>query len=469
MLKFYNTLTRKKEEFKPISKNRITMFVCGQTVYDDAHLGHAKTYINFDILARWLRYLKYSVFYVQNVTDIDDKIIKRARERKIPPLELSKHYTKRFLQDLESLKIKQNINLFPKSSDYIPQIIEQIKTLIEKGYAYVVDGDVYYDVSKFKDYTKLSRMSLKELEKHRIEPDFRKKNPYDFSLWKKQKLGELAWDSPWGKGRPGWHIEDTAMTVTIFGPQYDIHGGATELMFPHHTNEIAQAEAATGKKPFVRYWLHSGVLKIKGKKMSKSLRNFITIRETLKRHDAEVLRLFFASTHYRKPIDYDEKPITQAKQKLDTFYNTLETIMKRSKTKMMSKKETEFKKIISEIKDKFTDAMNDDLNTPLALTYIFELSRKINKLIDEEKEISKELANDVINSFRELGGIFGILEKEIKVKEELPKEIMDLIIKREGYRKRGEFELADKVRRELRKKGILIEDTPTGPRWKKIN
>jgi len=466
MLKVFNTLTRKKEEFKPISKDKVTMFVCGQTVYDDAHLGHAKTYINFDIIVRWLRFLDYKVFYAQNITDVDDKIIKRANERGITFKELAEFYIKRFFEDMEALGVKQNVDKFPKSSDYIPQIIDQIQTLLRKGYAYLVDGDVYYDVDKFKDYTKLSGMTIEDLNKHRIEPDERKRNTYDFSLWKSAKPNEPSWNSPWGKGRPGWHIEDTAMTVAIFGPQYDLHGGASELMFPHHTNEIAQAEAATGKKPFVKYWLHGGVLNIKGEKMSKSLKNFIKIREILKQYDPEVLRMFFASTHYRSPIDFDEAALEQAKQRLESLYNILNRISNSIKNEK-TEKEKQLEVLLIETKNKFTEAMNDDFNTSLALTKLFNLAGEVNSFIDKNEKISKETGEKIVKILKELGYILGILQKEIK-KEKLPKEILDLIIKREGYRKRGDFQEADKIRKELFEKGILVEDSPEGPRWKKI-
>jgi len=465
MLKVFNTLTKKKEEFVPMEKDKVKMFVCGQTVYDDAHLGHAKTYINFDVIVRWLRYLGFKVFYAQNITDIDDKIIKRSNERGMTFKELAEYYIKRFFEDMEALGVKQNVDLFPKSSEYVPQIIEQIKTLIKNGYAYVVEGDVYYDVNKFKDYTKLSRMTIDDLTKHRIEPDPRKKNTYDFSLWKATKPGEPFWDSPWGKGRPGWHIEDTAMTVSIFGPQYDLHGGASELIFPHHTNEIAQAEAATGKKPFVKYWLHGGVLNIKGEKMSKSLKNFIKIREVLKDYESEVLRMFYVSTHYRAQIDLDEEAIKQAKEKLDAFYNIINRISNSIKDEKID--DEKLLKAVEESKAKFTNAMNDDFNTPLALSVLFELAKYANKFVDENGKISKKTGEKVISTFKELGYVLGVLQKEIK-KEALSKEIMDLIFKREGYRKRGDFVAADKIRKELAEKGILVEDSPEGPRWKKI-
>jgi cysteinyl-tRNA synthetase len=465
MLKIFNTLTRRKEQFKPLHDKEVKMFVCGQTVYDDAHMGHAKTYVQMDIIVRWLRKLGYIVFYIQNITDIEDKIIRRAKERGQDPLELAEFYAKRFLEDMKALKVTKNVDMFPKTTDYITQMIEQIKTLIAKGFAYIVDGDVYYDVTKFKDYTKLSRMSLEELKKHRIEPDPRKKNPFDFSLWKSQKPGELAWDSQWGKGRPGWHIEDTAMTMTIFNaPQYDLHGGATELIFPHHTNEIAQAEGATGKKPFVKYWLHTGVLQIGGVEMHKSLENFVTIRETLKKHDPEVLRLYYASTHYRKPIEFGEKDLEQAKNRLEALYNTLRNVRHVVST---NGKSNDFRKTLDETKRKFAEAMNDDFNTPLALTQLFALSKKTNQLIGKDK-INPKLANEIVETFKELGAIFGILEKEIEA-EKISKEAEELIRKREEARKKKDWKRADEIRRQIQELGYALEDTVDGVRWKKLD
>ncbi len=466
VLKVYNTLTRRKENFKPMRGKKVKMFVCGQTPYDDAHVGHAKTYVQFDIIVRWLKHLGYDVYYAQNITDIEDKLINRAKEKGVEPSSLAEQYTKRFLEDMEALKVKKNIDMFPTTSDYIPQMIVQIRTLIKKGYAYVVDGDVYYDVTKFKDYTKLSRMSIEELEKHRIEPNPLKKNSFDFALWKSQKPGEPAWDSPWGKGRPGWHIEDTAMTVTLFGPQYDLHGGASELIFPHHTNEIAQAEAATDRKPFVKYWLHTGVLNIKGAKMSKSLKNLVTIREVLRRYKPEVLRLYYASTHYRKGMDFDENDLERPKAELEYLYNTLRNV----DHAVSSKGETleEVKTLLAKTKKKFADAMNNDFNTPLAFTHLYALARKINKIISKRK-ISEHQVEKVIQIFRELGKIFGILEEEVKTEEKLPKKVESLIQQREEARKNKDWKAADKIRKEINKLGYLLEDTPEGVRWRKIS
>jgi len=465
VLTVFNTLTKRRERFKPMQDKEVKMFVCGQTVYDDAHMGHAKTYVQFDIIVRWLRKLGYKVFYVQNITDIEDKIIKRAKERGEDPLELAKLYAKRFFEDMEALKVTKNVDMFPKTTDYIPQMIEQIRALIDKGYAYVIDGDVYYDVAKFKDYTKLSRMPLEELKKHRIEPDPRKKNPIDFSLWKSQKPGELAWDSPWGKGRPGWHIEDTAMTMAIFkAPQYDLHGAGAELIFPHHTNEIAQAEAATGKKPFVKYWLHTGVLQIGGVEMHKSLRNFVTIREILEKYDPEVLRLCYASTHYRKPIEFDERDLEQAKNRLETLYNTLRNVKHATSASGTS---NDLKKSIAETKRKFAEAMNNDFNTPLALTHLFVLSKETNKLISRDK-INPKLADEIIATFKELGVIFGILEKELEEKK-MPKEVEELIGERERARKKKDWKRADDIRNRILELGYVLEDTAEGVRWRKLD
>jgi cysteinyl-tRNA synthetase len=437
------------------------MFVCGQTVYDDAHLGHAKNYVNFDVVARFLRHSGYTVHYVQNITDVDDKIINRAREQGKDALELAEHFTKRFFEDMEKLNVRQSVDQYPKSTDYMKQIIEQIETLMKKGYAYAVDGDVYFDVKKFKDYTKLSRMRLEDLERHRIEPDDRKRNSYDFSLWKSAKGDEIAWDSPWGRGRPGWHIEDTAMTVAIFGPQYDIHGGANELIFPHHTNEIAQAEAATGNKPFVKYWMHSGVLKIGGEKMSKSLKNFITVRESLKRHSPETVRMWISSAHYRKPIDYDEKDIEQAKTKVEKLRETLARI---DEAAAKGKSDGKMHKKIVLLHEKFHHAMEDDFNTPLALSQLFEALSVINAHIDSG-EFSKKEIQDSRELVVEMADIFQIIPP--KRKEKIPKEAEKLIEEREEARKRGDYEKSDFIRKRLEDEfGIVLEDTKSGVKWK---
>ncbi len=460
-LRLFNTLTKKKELFKPLKDKQVKMFVCGQTVYDDAHLGHAKNYVNADVTVRFLRFLGYKVNYIQNITDVDDKIINRAKENGEDPLKLAERYTQRFFEDMERLKVKDSVNAYPKSTDYIPQIINQINILLKRGYAYIVDHNIYFDVSKFKDYTKLSRMKLEELEKHRIEPDDRKTNQYDFSLWKSAKSDEISWDSPWNRGRPGWHIEDTAITLKIFGSQYDIHGGANELIFPHHTNEIAQAEAATGKKPFVKYWMHCGVLKIRGEKMSKSLKNFVTIREALGKYTPEVLRMWIVSTHYRKPIDYNELDLENAKKKVDKIKTTLERI--KENYERGSRKDFLIKSI-QKLQKEFVDAMSDDINAPLALSKYFEIATLVNKQIDKNQFSKKDL-KFAEKALTELGNLFQIISSEKQ--KELPKEALDMIKKRETARKLGDFTRADELRNEINQRfGVIIEDTKDGIKWK---
>ncbi len=329
VLRIYNTRTRTIEEFKPERGNRVYMFVCGPTVYDHSHIGHARTYLAYDIIARYLRAKGYSLFYLMNITDVEDKIINRANEAGQDPIKMADSFTKEFMRDMEALGIT-SVNLYAKASEHIPEIIAQISTLIEKGFAYEVEGNVYYDVAKFPDYGQLSRQKLDELGTHRIDPDARKRSVVDFALWKAQKPGEPFWESPWGKGRPGWHIEDTAITTNYFGPTYDIHGGGLDLIFPHHEAEIAQAEAATGVKPLVRFWVHGGLLMIRGERMGHSLGNFITIAELLQKHDPEALRLYYGMRHYRTPLNFDEENIAQAEDVLDklrSIYNEFSALL----------------------------------------------------------------------------------------------------------------------------------------------
>jgi len=467
----YNTLSRRKEVFEPIHGNRVYMYVCGQTPYDDAHMGHAKNYVNYDIIVRWLRYRKYAVFYIQNITDIEDKIINRAKEKGVDWQELVEFYMKRFFEDMEALKVKQNVNLYPKSSDYIPEIIEQIQGLIEKGYAYVVDdGTVYFHVPKFEDYTKLSGMKLEELKKHRIEPDPRKKSPLDFALWKAAKPGEPSWPSPWGPGRPGWHIEDTAMAITHFGPQFDIHGGATELIFPHHTNEIAQAEALTGKKPYVKYWLHVGVMNMRAEKMSKSLGNVVTIREVLNKYDPEVVRLYLASTHYRKPIDFSWDDLELAKERLERLYTAMENLIELKERKELRPEDEEFLRKVEEGKKNFENSMDDDFNTPRAIAALFEIAKEMNKFASEHDSVNKRVKENVLSTYKELGSVLGILEEE-RLRKRAEFEIVENLIQiivdiREELRKMKIYNISDRIREELRRTGIELQDTPEGPKWK---
>jgi cysteinyl-tRNA synthetase len=326
-LKVYNTLTHDKEEFKPISGNRVYMFVCGPTTYDHSHLGHARTYVAFDMIARYLRFKGFDLFYLMNITDIDDNIINRANELNVQPAELADKFFKLFLNDMQALNI-QSVNLYAKATEHVPEIISQAQVLINKNYAYHIAGKVYYEVEKFEDFGKLSGQNLDALQAGaRVEIDEDKRNPLDFILWKSEKPGEPTWESPWGSGRPGWHIEDTAITTKYFGDQYDVHGGARDLIFPHHESEITIAESATGKKPFVKYWFHTGFLNIEGEKMSKSLGNFFTIQDVLEKYDPEVVRFFLLYTHYRSPIDFTEKYLEEAKTSYARLQNSIQKLL----------------------------------------------------------------------------------------------------------------------------------------------
>jgi len=468
VLKVYNTLTRSKEEFTPLHGNRVNMFVCGPTVYDYMHLGHARTYIAYDVIARYLRYKKYSLFYIMNITDVDDKIIERAKEKNVHPIKLAVEYENYFMEDMERLGIN-TVNLFVRASEHLEEIINQVKTLIEKGYAYETETGVYYDVTKFLDYGKLSRQKPEELSQHRVDPDPTKRHPQDFALWKKRSREEFGWDSPWGYGRPGWHIEDTAITVTYFGPTYDIHGGAIELIFPHHEAEIAQAEAATGVKPLVRYWVHTGLLTVRGEKMSKSLGNFITVRDALKKYDAETLRFFFILTHYRSPIDFDEQKLEQARESLRTLYNTLQNLQETEQADELTEEDKNLQTKLQQFKQKFLDAMDDDFNTPVAVSVLFELAHEVNRVIQKNKRISSKLKEDVSNLFKELGGILGILQKPIRkeAETEIVDKLLEVIIEvRNELRNRKEYEIADRIRNRLREVGIVLEDTGKGTRWR---
>jgi len=467
-LKIYNTMTGEEEEFKPIHGNRVNMFVCGPTVYDLTHIGHARTYIAYDIIARYLRYKGYSLFYLMNITDVDDKIINRAKERNLNPVDLAQQYTVEFYKDMASLRIN-SVNLFAKASEYVAEIIAQVNTLLEKEYAYVVDGDVYYDISKFPEYGRLSRQKPDELKKHRIEPDPRKRDTNDFSLWKSQKPGELAWDSPWGKGRPGWHIEDTAITYTHFGSRYDIHGGAVELVFPHHEAEIAQAEAATGEKPLVKYWVHTGILNVKGQKMSKSLGNFITIKDALQRYEPDILRLFFASSHYRSPIDFSEENLRSSKELLDRLqatYDKIQTLLERSQD-VTTVRESQFTRIVSQRKEKFIEAMDDDFNTPAAIAALVSLAKEVEKSIPSG--FDEKTLRQIFETLREMCSIIGIFEgrEGKKPSRDISTELVNLIVEiRDEARRKNDWETADRIRDRLKKIGVILEDTAEGTKWR---
>ena len=441
-MKLYNTLTRKKEEFKPANGKKVNMFVCGPTVYDFAHIGHAKTYVQFDVIVKYLRYRGYDVFYLQNVTDMDDKIIQRAKEKNIKPIELARDFEKEYRKDMEALGVN-SVDKFARATGYIKEIIKQVKILMDKGFAYIVEGDgIYFNLSKFPEYGQLSgRTSLgAEDAVSRIDDSSKKRNKGDFCLWKKSKKDEPSWPDPWfDGGRPGWHIEDTAISEKYLGQQYDIHGGARDLIFPHHEAEIAQMESASGKKPLVRYWLHTGFLNVKGQKMAKSIGNFITIKDALKKYDGKVLRMFYISGHYRSPIDFSEELLEQAKHSLQRLNDFIR--------KLRDSNEKDNIKLIEKTKKEFFKRMDDDFDTPKALAVIFDFVKEVNKNGGGKKSYKLML---------EFDKIFNVLETE---EEKIPIAIKELIDEREKARKEKDYDKADNIRKQIKEKGYVLEDS----------
>lgn len=464
-MKLYNTLTRTKEEFKPLEEGKVKMYVCGPTVYNYIHIGNARPFIMFDTLRRYLQYKGYEVTFVQNFTDVDDKIIKRGHEEGISPESVANKYIDEYFVDADGLGIKR-ADVHPRVTDNIQQIIDFVKDLEDKGYAYEVNGDVYFDTKRFEGYGKLSRQNQDELEAGaRIEVNDQKRHPMDFVLWKSKKEGEPGWNSPWGEGRPGWHIECSVMSSRYLGDTIDIHAGGQDLAFPHHENEIAQSEARSGKT-FSNYWVHNGYININNEKMSKSKGNFFTVRDISKQYDLEIVRFFMLSAHYRNPVNFSDEMLNQAKAGLERLYNAKEklefTISNLSESNI---KEAE-KELVSELesyKNKFINAMEDDLNTADAVSAIFELSKFINTNINEESSL--EFANMCLDKFNELTGVLNIVNK--KKDNMLDKEIEELIQKRTDAKKNKDFKLADDIRQELLDKGIILEDTRQGTKWKR--
>ncbi len=459
----YNSLTRKKEELIPLSPQVLNIYSCGVTVYDESHIGHARSLCLFDVIRRYLKFSGYRVHFVRNITDIDDKIINRAKELKIDWQELVKKYIARYYEDLEALGI-QKADAEPRATENIPEMMRNIEALIQKGYAYVTESGVYFNVRKFSDYGKLSGQSIEQMQSGvRIEPDENKNDPLDFALWKKSKIDEPGWVSPWGQGRPGWHIECSTMSMKYLRAEtLDIHAGGRDLIFPHHENEIAQAEALTGEL-FAKYWLHHGLLTIDGQKMAKSQGNFISIKDFIARHkDAEVLKLFFLFAHYSHPIDYNEAKIEETKQALERILILLDKVNKKITKSLGHQVNSKSFKEIDEIKNKFIQAMDDDFNTPQALASIFELVNATNKNIDDLEYIYN---SEIV--IKELLDIFGIsLKKHMKFrfKEDIQVEnkVRIKIKERDNARQSGHYALADKIRKELEAEGIILEDTPEG-------
>ena len=461
-MKVYNTLTRQKEEFVPLEEGKVRMYVCGPTVYNLFHIGNARTFIIFDTIRKYLEYKGYEVNFVQNFTDIDDKMIKKAQDTDTTVKELGDRYIMEYYQDADKLKIKR-ATVNPRATEYIEEMIAFISELIEKGFAYEVDGDVYYSTKSFAGYGKLSGQNLEDLQSgSRVEVDERKKDPMDFALWKKVKPYEPSWKSPWGFGRPGWHIECSCMALNLLGETIDIHAGGTDLVFPHHENEIAQSEGRSGKT-FAKYWLHGAFINVDNRKMSKSLNNFFTAREILEKYDSEVVRLFMISGHYRTQINFTIELLDSAKASLERMYNALTRLNGYLSTasEEVQPEDEMVKSSLLAYKERFVEKMDDDFNTADAISVIFELIRDVNIKINENS--SKALITFAMELLRDLGSPLGILQNSVG--GTLEEEIEALIEKRNEARKNRDFATADKIRNDLAAEGIILEDTPSGVRW----
>ncbi len=467
-MKIYNTMTRQKEEFVPIDKNEVKMYSCGPTVYDYFHIGNARPFIIFDTLRRYLEYRGYKVKFVQNFTDIDDKMIKRANQEGITVKELGERFIGEYFKDAKALGIKE-ATVHPKATENIDAIIEIIEKLIENGYAYNVDGNVYFSTKKFDEYGKLSKQHLEDLEAGaRIDVSEQKEDAMDFALWKKQKEGEPAWESPWGMGRPGWHIECSAMANRFLGETIDIHSGGKDLVFPHHENEIAQSECAN-HTPFAKYWMHNGYININNQKMSKSLGNFFTVRDITKKYAPEIVRFFMLSAHYRNPINFSDVLIEQSKSAVERVYTCIDNLLflkKSAEDRAFNDEEEQLSKMLDEYKTNFLEAMDDDLNTADAISAIFDIVYGANTTISANHSNSVKIIDKVLDLIKELGGVLGLFDK--KEEDSADQEIEDLIKERTEARNNKDWAKADEIRNILLEKGIVLKDTPQGVQWSRV-
>ena len=464
-MKIYNTLTRKKEEFVPIDKNEVKMYSCGPTVYDYFHIGNARPFIIFDTMRRYLEYRGYKVKFVQNFTDIDDKMINRANKEGITVKELGERFIAEYFKDAGALDIHP-ATIHPKATENIDAIIDIIKKLEDKGYAYNVDGNVYFSTKKFRQYGKLSKQPLEDLEAGaRIDVNDTKEDAMDFALWKAQKEGEPAWESPWGMGRPGWHIECSAMANKYLGETIDIHSGGQDLVFPHHENEVAQSECANGK-PFANYWMHNGYININNQKMSKSLGNFFTVRDILKKYDAEIVRFFMLSAHYRNPVNFSDVLMEQSKSAVERVYTCIDNLhflLDNSESRELNENEEKLIQELNKCKQKFIDSMDDDLNTADAIASIFDIVYACNTYLSTENKNSLEAINKALETISELGSILGLFTKSRK--NSLDSEIEALIEERNKARAEKNWAKADEIRDKLKQMHIVLKDTPMGVKW----
>ncbi|MFC1491270.1 cysteine--tRNA ligase [Nitrospinota bacterium] len=490
-IQVYNTLSHRKEPLETLEPDHVKMYVCGVTVYDDCHLGHARAAIVFDVIRRYLKYRGKQVTFVCNFTDIDDKIITRANRRKISVGELTDQYIQEYYKDMDALGVER-VDVAPRATEHIPEMVEMIRRLEEKGFAYRAEGgDVYYDISKFATYGKLSKRSPEELESgYRIEPGEGKKNPLDFALWKASKPGEPSWESPWGEGRPGWHLECSVMSSRYLGESFDIHGGGNDLVFPHHENEIAQSEGCIGHE-WVRYWMHNGMVHINHEKMSKSAGNFFTIKAILDEHPAEVIRFFLLGTHYRHPVDYSDRVMQEARKGLDRLYNSILRLRQNAPGDADGLKQ-KMEEAAGKFRESFAEAMDDDFNTAKALGHLFDFMRESNAVVqDGGWRIPEEAARPALEAYQEVGKVFGLFTLDPEEWFRKPQrgeaaaagvagegvesancalsdqDIEELVSNRNEARKRKDFSEADRIRDELTAAGIILEDGPSGTIWKR--
>lgn len=470
----YNTLSRKKEIFETVEPDKVKMYVCGPTVYDASHIGHARSVVVFDVLVRYLRARGFEVVYVRNFTDVDDKIIAKARQTGMSCRDVAEKYIQEFYVDMDALKVER-ATYEPRATEHIDDIIRIIQMLIDKGHAYSLDGDVYFEVERFSGYGKLSGRKLDDMEAGaRVDVDIRKRNPFDFALWKASKPGEPEWDSPWGKGRPGWHIECSAMSSALLGETIDIHGGGMDLTFPHHENEVAQSEAAFGKM-FVKYWVHNGFVNINQEKMSKSLGNYLLIKDVLKSYHPEVIRLFLLSSHYRSPIDFNDKIMDESSTALDKAYALLARLEERFENKPVQSQS-------GDLWERFCEAMDDDLNTAKGIGLVFESVRTMNRLLDESDEaFPSNLQQTLLTAWsdmQKIGRILGVYGESpgqyaadrksmglLKTAVD-PAWIEKMIADRTAARKAREWQKADDIRKQLEASNVIIEDRPEGTLWR---